>query len=249
MQDLESTSTRISWFYAITTLLSSLVVLWIGQAVTKRIRAQIGGEPETAVAVAHAVANGKLDNEIVLAEGDESSLLASMKQMQGQLLERITAERVVAAENLSIRIALDNVSTGVMIANSERKVVYANNSVKRILKGAEAAIRQQLPNFDADNMVGVNIDTFHKNPKHQADLLATFTSTYVANLEINGRYMRVSASPVINDRGERMGAVAEWLDRTSEVLVEKEVANIVEGASRGDSMTAASSWLARKASS
>jgi methyl-accepting chemotaxis protein len=233
MQELESSSTRISWFYAITTLLSSLVVLWIGQAVTKRIRAQIGGEPETAVAVAHAVANGKLDNEIVLAEGDESSLLASMKQMQGQLLERITAERVVAAENLSIRIALDNVSTGVMIANSERKVVYANNSVKRILKGAEAAIRQQLPNFDADNMVGVNIDTFHKNPKHQADLLATFTSTYVANLEINGRYMRVSASPVINDRGERMGAVAEWLDRTSEILVEKEVANIVEGASQG----------------
>jgi methyl-accepting chemotaxis protein len=233
MQDLEGSSTRISWFYAITTVLSSLLVLAISQVVTRNIRVQIGGEPETAVAVAHAVASGKLDNEIELAEGDQSSLLASMKQMQGQLLERITAERHVAAENLSIRIALDNVSTGVMIANAERKVIYANNSVKRILKGAEAAIRQQLPNFDAENMVGVNIDTFHKNPKHQADLLATFTSTYVANLEINGRYLRVSASPVINERGERMGAVAEWLDRTSEILVEKEVANIVDGASQG----------------
>jgi methyl-accepting chemotaxis protein len=86
-------------------------------------------------------------------------------------------------------------------------------------------------------MVGVNIDTFHKNPAHQANLLASFTSTYVANLEIGGRYMRVSASPVINDRGERLGAVAEWLDRTSEVLVEKEVANIVDGASGATSMT------------
>jgi methyl-accepting chemotaxis protein len=44
----------------------------------------------------------------------------------------------------------------------------------------------------------------------------------------------VTASPVINERNERLGAVAEWLDRTPEVLVEKEVANIVDGAQRGD---------------
>lgn len=109
---------------------------------------------------------------------------------------------------------------------------YANNSVKRILKGAEAAIRQQLPNFDADNMAGVNIDTFHKNPAHQADLLASFHQ-HLCRQPGNQRALRVSASPVINDRGERMGAVAEWLDRTSEILVEKEVANIVDGASQG----------------
>jgi len=65
--------------------------------------------------------------------------------------------------------------------------------------------------------MGVNIDTFHKNPAHQANLLATFTSTYVANLEIGGRYLRVTASPVINERNDRLGAVAEWLDRTNEV--------------------------------
>ncbi len=39
---------------------------------------------------------------------------------------------------------------------------------------------------------------------------------------------------MINERNERLGAVAEWLDRTAEVLVEKEVANIVDGAQRGD---------------
>jgi methyl-accepting chemotaxis protein len=234
MRILERTSTRISWFYSITTILSALLVLAIGQYVTKRILAQIGGEPETAVEVAHAVATGKLDNQIILAPGDESSLLASMGRMQAQLLERITAERKVAAENLAIKIALDNVSTGVMIANGERTIIYANHAVKRVLKGAESEIKKQLPNFDAENMVGVSIDTFHKNPKHQADLLASFTSTYVANLEIGGRYLRVTASPVINERNERLGAVAEWLDRTPEVLVEKEVANIVDGAQRGD---------------
>jgi methyl-accepting chemotaxis protein len=124
-----------------------------------------------------------------------------------------------------------------MIANNERTIIYANTAVHRILKGAESAIRKQLPNFDADNMIGVNIDTFHKNPEHQAKLLANFTSTYTANLEIGGRHLRVTASPVINARNDRLGAVAEWLDRTNEVMVEKEVASIVDGALRGDFVT------------
>ena len=47
-------------------------------------------------------------------------------------------------------------------ANTERTIIYANNSVKKILKGAEAAIRKQLPNFDADKMIGVNIDTIDR---------------------------------------------------------------------------------------
>jgi methyl-accepting chemotaxis protein len=187
------------------------------------------------VEVANAIAEGTLDNDIE-GEGrnEMASLLGALKSMQGRLLASIETERKQADETLRIKIALDNVSTGVMIANTERTIIYANNSVKKILKGAEAAIRKQLPNFDADKMIGVNIDTFHKNPAHQAKLLGSFTNTYVANLEISDRFLRVSASPVINDKNERLGAVAEWLDRTNEVRIEKEVAGMVDGALRGD---------------
>ncbi|CAG0979152.1 partial Methyl-accepting chemotaxis protein II, partial [Rhodocyclaceae bacterium] len=68
---------------------------------------------------------------------------------------------------------------------------------------------------------------------HQANLLATFTQPYTAKLEIGNRSMTVTANPVVNEQGERLGAVAEWLDRTAEVAVEREVAEIVEGASLG----------------
>jgi methyl-accepting chemotaxis protein len=198
------------------------------------ILGQLGGEPSEAVRVARAIEEGKLDNEIVLRRGDTDSLLADMKSMQEQLRDRIAAERATADTNLRIRIALDNVSTGVMIADPDRKIIYTNKSVQRILKGAEDGIRKQLPNFDADKMMGINIDSFHKNPKHQADLLAKFTNLHVANLEIGGRHLRVSASPVINDRNERLGAVAEWLDRTDEIRVEREVAEMVQGAQKGN---------------
>ena len=184
------------------------------------------------------VAQGNYSNRIDVGRDDElGKALQGIQAMQTRLGFEISETKRAADETLRIKIALDNVSTGVMIANSERTVIYANQSVKRILKGAEAAIRQLLPNFDAEQIVGANIDSFHKNPQHQANLLASLTTTYVANLEIGGRHLRMTASPVINDRNERLGAVGEWLDRTDEVLVENEVANIVNGAQRGDFVT------------
>jgi methyl-accepting chemotaxis protein len=210
---------------------AALLALVLGYMLVRAVRRPV----DEAAEYFRKFAEGRLDFDITVKQRDEmAAILDSAKAMQVKLGFEVAETKRQADETLRIKIALDNVSTGVMIANSERSIIYANHSVKRILKGAESAIRQQLPNFDAEHMLGVNIDTFHKNPAHQAKLLSTFTNTYVANLEIGGRYLRVSASPVINERNERLGAVAEWLDRTGEVLVEKEVANIVDGAQRGD---------------
>ena len=212
-------------------LLALIFMTAFGYLVTRSVTQPL----RRSVDVANAIAEGRLDNDIAEDGRNEmSTLLAALKAMQSRLLASIETERRQAAENLRIRIALDNVSTGVMIANSERTIIYANHAVKRILKGAEPAIRKQLPNFDADRMIGVNIDSFHKNPSHQAKLLSSFTSTYVANLEISDRHLRVSASPVINESNERLGSVAEWMDRTDEVRIEREVAGMVDGALRGD---------------
>jgi methyl-accepting chemotaxis protein len=194
----------------------------------------LGGEPANAVAVAQRIAADDFSSEIAVRPGDSSSLMVSLRNMQDALRQRIADDRHKAAETLRIKMALDNVSTGVMIADPERNIIYANKSVQQTLKRAEADIRKHLPNFNAEQMMGVNIDTFHKNPAHQANLLKTFTNTYVANLEIGGRSLRVTASPVIDGEGQRLGAVAEWLDRTAEVTVENEVATIVEAAQRGN---------------
>ena len=45
------------------------------------------------------------------------------------------------------------------------------------------------------------------------------------------------ASPIINEKGERVGTVVEWKDRTAEVAVENDVANLVKAAVAGDFTT------------
>ena len=109
-----------------------------------------------------------------------------------------------------------------------------NKSIVQMFNVAQNEIRQDLPNFDGSRLMGSSIDSFHKNPAHQKQLLATFTTTHRAQIKIGGRTFTLAANPIINGRGERLGSVVEWADRTAEVAAEKELAAIVDGAGKGN---------------
>ncbi|SEP79690.1 methyl-accepting chemotaxis protein [Solimonas aquatica] len=146
----------------------------------------------------------------------------------------VTNMRRMADDNLRIRNALDNVTTNVMIADNQRQIVYMNRSVTEMLTVAEADLRRELPSFEVKRLMGGSIDQFHKNPEHQKHLLATLKETYRAQIKVGPRSFALTASPIFNEKGERLGSVVEWRDRTAEVAVEQEVAEIVQAAADGD---------------
>ncbi|HEY8157243.1 MAG TPA: methyl-accepting chemotaxis protein [Methylobacter sp.] len=190
---------------------------------------------EAAVGHFGLIAQGKYNSSIDIERHDEiGKVLEALKSMQTQLGFDVAEIKRVSDENLRIKIALDSICTGVMIADSNRNIVYINKSIVDILGKTEAEIRKQLPNFSVADLVGTNIDGFHKNPAHQAQLLSSLTKTYKAGMLLGNRSMVVTANPMVNEQGQRLGTVAEWLDRTAEVEVEKDVAAIVEASVRGD---------------
>ena len=204
-----------------------ILTAWV---MTRRV-SRIRGMSE----IANAIAEGRYNNPIPLQGHDEVSQLAeSLEAMQTNLGFSIVEAKSVADAALRIQIALDNVSANVMVADTERKIIYLNKAVENMFRTAQSDIRKQLPNFDAGKLLGTNIDGFHKDPSHQANLLATFTSTYKSTLHIGGRTMTVVANPVLNEKGERLGSVVEWGDRTAEVAVEAEVAELVADAAAGN---------------
>ncbi len=156
-------------------------------------------------------------------------------------VQRTAAERAkieedarIANENLRIKVALDNVSSSVMMADTERRILYMNRAAQVLFQEAEKDIRKELPNFRADKLLGTSIDGFHANPGHQAKLLEQLKQRHSAEMQIGGRTMRIVANPVTNDVGERLGTAVEWTERTAEVAVEAEVEAIVEAAQSGD---------------
>ena len=169
---------------------------------------------------------------------------ASLQTIEQKALEeqRAAAEKLVtqdreqriANENLRIRNALDKCSTNVMIANAANEIVYMNETVTAMMQRNEGELRKVLPQFDAHKLMGQNIDVFHKNPSHQQNMLANLRSTYRTQIPVGSLSFTLSASPILDANGTRMGTVVEWADRTQEVAVEREVADLVQAAAEGD---------------
>lgn len=218
-----------------TMLVISLAGIGLGLGIaiylTRYLNKRLGIDPYFAKGIAMEIAGGNLSRDIQVSPKDDSSLLYAMKHMQQQLLERITADRKAADETLRVKIALDNVSTGVMIADNDRNIIYANREVINILNKTEAEMGRT---FSVDNLVGANMDVFHKTPAAQAARIDSLKGAHEADMMVGSRSMVVIANPVINAQGLRLGTVAEWHDRTDEVIVENEVAAIVGAAVKGD---------------
>lgn len=143
-------------------------------------------------------------------------------------------EQKMAAENARVRQALDTCSTNVMIADASGDIVYANDSVAAMLRRNEVELRHSLPHFDANRIVGTNFDSFHKNPGHQRNLLGSLKGEHKAQIKVGKLTFALIANPINDASGQRLGTVVEWRDRTAEVMAEREVTQLVEGATQGD---------------
>ena len=174
------------------------------------------------------ISNGKFRNLVDLEGRDEiGDLWRKLETMQVALNVDISNTRELATKAIRVERALENVSSSVMVANNNLDIIFMNKSVERLFKNAEADIRKELPEFNASNLMGANIDQFHKNPAHQRGLLANLTGSHSGSLEIGGRHMDIVANPVTDTDGNRIGTVVEWVDRTREVKIEREIEEIV----------------------
>jgi len=218
------------------TLIGTLIALLLGVSaawvIIRNLGRMIGGEPIYAIEVANEIANGNLSVEVQTNEGDTSSLLNQMKQMRESLLARNSADKEAAAVTTRIKMALDVCATNVMMADTDLNINYMNNAINHMMADAEADLKQVLPSFDAKNLMGENIDVFHKNPSHQRNLLAGLTTTYQARIVVGARTFDLTATPIFDESKERLGTVVEWSDITARLakeVVEKELADSNSG--------------------
>jgi methyl-accepting chemotaxis protein len=184
---------------------------------------------------AERMLQGDLSCEFGVRSNDELGKIGSgLDRMQAGLRARIDEERTLAASTERVKNALDGASANVMIADMDGVILYANRSVLAMFRAAEAKLRQDLPNLRVDTLIGSNFDIFHKEPARVRSLLRDLSEVHQSRVEIAGHVFLLSLSPIFDEHGERLGTVAEWLDRTLEVAVEREIETVVQAAADGD---------------
>ncbi len=197
----------------------------LGFSMVKKFREVL----EKSIGVCYGMAGGHYRNKINIDRNDQiGDFYRALYSMQVKLNADLAESKETGARATRIKQALDNVSSSVMVADNNLDIIYMNVKVLETFKNAESDIQKDLPDFQADQLLGANIDAFHKNPEHLREMLAKLNSTFKSSLVIGGRHMNFVANPVQNEVGERIGTVVEWLDRTHEVKIEQEIAAIVE---------------------
>jgi len=215
-------------------LSGSAIALVLAVVLTLLLVRRIAGAVKRLLGITIRIADGHYDNRIDETGQDEiSRLYCGIAQMQRKMQSQIAAERAQAIENGRIRAALDNVSGNVMVADEGGTIIYTNPAVESMLRGAEGDLRKELPGFDSARLRGQGFEVLLKKSAGQLGRLQELRTTQVTQLEIGGRTFRLTANPVVAE-GSRIGSVVEWVDRTIEVGVEKELQTMLAAVLGGD---------------
>jgi methyl-accepting chemotaxis protein len=215
-------------------LFGSIAVALLGSALALyvffAVRHNVGASATALRSGVERLAGADLALPVSIAGSDELAQVGrGLEHLRAVLRENTAA----AAENLRIRRALDDVPSAVMIADAQGVIRYANKAVTALLARIEVDLRASLPNFVASQVLGANLDIFHRNPAHQRRLLDTLQQPHQAQVRFGPHSIRLVASPIIDSDGQRAGSVLQWVDRTPEVRAEAQIQALVDGAARG----------------
>ena len=118
-------------------------------------------------------------------------------------------------ELTKMQSAINGAATAIMMIDRDFNITYANDATIKILKDNEEELRSVYPGFSADNVMGVNIDTFHKNPAHQRQLLADPNNLpYKTDINVGPLTFSLNVTAQITEDGEYIGNSLEWADVT-----------------------------------
>ncbi|HWV19184.1 MAG TPA: methyl-accepting chemotaxis protein [Rhodocyclaceae bacterium] len=216
-------------------MLASLVCMLLAFYLFAALRNSVARQVGDLRKAVEAIATGDFSHAVHARSNDEIGEFAdALDRVRGALGERIAREQTLSEHMLRVKIALDNAGTPFRIADQSGTVVYANPKMFDVLRSIESEMKAANPNFSVDGFVGSNIGDLMGDRESYMKRLEQLKSLTVSEWEIGGRIFNVTAAPVFDDKGVRLGTVGEWLDRTEQVAIERELAAIVNAAAEGD---------------
>jgi len=177
------------------------------------------------------VAGGDTSTDVPYGKrGDEiGDMSRSLDQFKGDLAEAATAHEISVFKGA----AFDYSSMPMMIIDRDFIVTYANSGTEKLFKDYAEDFAKAWPNFNPDNIVGTCIDTFHKSPSHQRNMLSDPSILpFETDISIGDLKFHLSVSGVFNSQGEYVGNILQWDDVTAQRIN----AGILEALDRSQAM-------------
>ncbi|MBT9383681.1 HAMP domain-containing protein [Pseudooceanicola sp. CBS1P-1] len=113
--------------------------------------------------------------------------------------------------------ALESTSAALMITDSDFTITYMNEAVRRMMRNQVQEFRKISKSFDADGLIGVNMDIFHAKPAQiRALVQEPGKLPFRTDIRVGAARIQIELNAVYGPDGDFAGLVVEWVDVTEE---------------------------------
>lgn len=190
---VNSAALTIAWAIAIATSLVIVAAALIARMITRPLR--------RITVAAQTIASGKLDHQITMETNDEIGQLGNAFNEMSRSLKNMMA--IVSQERSKLVTVLSSMTDGIVMTDSERRIILANAAAERLFNFKEAMVVGQplievIRDYEIEEAVKKCLNTI---------------SEQTAQLDSStGRFLRVVAVPLLTD--SPTGALLMFQDLT-----------------------------------
>jgi len=183
----------------------------------------------------NSLAGGNLEGRIDTRGDDEfGSLMKMLKSMQIKLGFDVNDARKLAEQAGRLQSALDQSAVALMFADSMHHLEYMNDAAKRLWGEMATSIGEAFPGYSVDQMLGSSIGKYLAHADQHALFSQRLTQPQSTEVNMYGKKIQVLIVPVFSAKGEYLGRMSQWTDRTAESIGEQEVFRLVQEAAQGN---------------
>lgn len=159
-------------------------------------------EPPTQPAPSHPIGDTERNNSMTL-QSPRDAKVKGTDAMDADLSKRVVGTTLLAS-----------LGNPVMVADGDYTILYCNEAAFKMFERIEDDIRRDLPHFGARDIVGKNVDVFHKNPSYQRRIMDKMHKPHEGAFTIGGISLEFTATPVPGIERSSQFVLVEWRDVT-----------------------------------
>ncbi|MFT6773499.1 MAG: methyl-accepting chemotaxis protein [Paracoccaceae bacterium] len=167
-----------------------------------------------------------------LAAGENAAIDGiERKDEIGALSRALTEIYANGLRSARVRSALDSSSARVLIADDEGKITFASAALVKLLTAQASSIQRDVAGFDPDALIGAPLSRLGTPIQRLAE---NARAAQTERMTLGDMQLDLTASPVVDADGARIGSVVEWTDLTATLRLERDIDTSVAAFAEGD---------------
>ncbi|PLS18524.1 RsbR, positive regulator of sigma-B [Bacillus sp. M6-12] len=131
-------------------------------------------------------------------------------------------------KNISLLHALDSIGETIIISDKDYNILWMNSNATELLS-------QVAPLFglsSAEDLIGVNMNYFHRHPEHQRDIMDRLSGRHRARINIRDRFVAdIVITPIVEEHSQVTGYIVMLMDVTTKAEEDKEKEKLISALS------------------